>query len=141
MSDLKTIQIIEGVPQPRGEITLGLNNDGTFASGPVFVTGIDRAVQDVIKGLLTVRGTNYLVPNYGTSLSSLLNTRKLSSVSANITAEIQDLLGYLSKFTAQEDETERVEELTNLKATESLDTINLELTVKTGAGQTASVSL
>lgn len=139
MPDLKLIRIVNRMTQPRVELDMKLKADGTFDEGPVFLEGIDRSIQDVVKGLLTTKGSNFMVPNYGTNINNLIHARKLGDVSGQLTSEIQTLLGYLGKFTLEEDETERVEELVSLKAKEVSDTIELELTIRTGGGQTASI--
>lgn len=139
MPDLKLIRVVDGFTQPRVELDMKLKSDGTFDEGPIFLEGIDRSIQDVVKILLTTKGTNFMVPNYGTSINNLIHARKLGDVSGRITSEIQTALGYLGKFTLEEDETERVEELVSLKAKENIDTIELELTIRTGGGETASI--
>lgn len=153
MPDLKLIRVSQSTPpkadvetrvtsnlvQPRVELDIKLKSDGTFDEGPIFLEGIDRSIQDVVKGILTTKGTNYMAPNYGTSINNLIHASKLGDVSGRITSEIQTLLGYLAKFTLDEDETERIEELVSLKAKENVDTIELELTIRTGGGETASI--
>lgn len=146
MPDVKLIQLTPQGTDPRAfgvntraDLEFTFNADGTFAQGPTFVTDTDRVVQDIVKGILTVRGSNYLAVWYGTHISELVNTRSLDEIQEELTIQFQELLGYLVQFTLEEVPAERVEELVHLKATENQGTINVELTVKTGGGQIASI--
>jgi len=141
MPDLKIVPIIDGNVKKRAELEFVLNADGTFAEGPAFITGIDRVAQDIVKILLTLLGSNFLAPEYGTSIDGLIHARKLSQVSERLNLEVQDGLGYLVNFTLDEDPSERVEDLISLEATDEVDTIRMDLKIQTGGGQTASISI
>lgn len=141
MPDLKIVEIIDGQVQRRGDIIMSLNADGTFSEGPAFVENVNRAVQDFIKGALTRLGSNFLARNYGTGIADLLHSRKLDNISSQLVSEIQFLLGYLGRFNIDESLTEQIEELISLKAKESTDTIELEITLKVGSGSVVGVKL
>jgi len=146
-----------GIPSMRGDLNMPLNDDGTFAAGewminpntlvntfyesPIQVYDVDKAMQDVTKGLLTVRGTNYLAPNYGTTIGTLANKRKLGDVATRITGEVQFILGYLAQANEGTSDTELVSELVSLTGKEEKQTINLELTVRTLEGSQGSLLL
>ena len=146
-----------GIPSMRGDLNMPLNDDGTFAGGewkinpntlvntfyesPIQVFDVDKAMQDVTKGLLTVRGTNYLAPNYGTSIGTLVNTRKLSDVATKITGEVQFILGYLAQSNNGFGDSEVVSDIVSLTGKEDKQTINLELTVRTLEGSQGSLLL
>ena len=141
MPDLKVVKIIAGQVQRRNDIEMTLNSDGTFRDGPVFVNGVNRAVQDFVKGMLTRLGSNYLARNYGTVIPSLLHSRSLGSVSSKLVEEIQFLLGYIGSFNLNEVPSERIDEIVNIKAKESTDTIELKTTLRVGSGETVGVTL
>lgn len=141
MPDLKVIRLVEGRVLKRAELDFVLNADGTFAEGPTFLTGIDRAIQDVVKALLTLLGSNFLAPEYGTSIDTLIHARKLPQVAERLNLEVQDALGYIVNFTLNEDPSERIEDLISLEATERVNTIEMDLKVQTGGGQTASITI
>jgi len=146
-----------GIPYLRGDLNMPLNDDGTFAPGkfqtdpntgqeiynesPIRVFDIDKAMQDVTRGLLTVKGTNYLSPNFGTSLATLVNKRKISDVAPQIVGEVENVLGYLAQFNEGYANTELVAGIVSLDAVEDNYTINLELVVRTAEGSQGSLLL
>jgi hypothetical protein len=123
------------------DFEMQFNADGTFAGGPTFISGSDKIIQDVAKGLLTILGSNALTPNYGTRMSSLLHSRGLENVSSQLVAEINYLLGYLGDFNADQPLSEQAEELIELKAKEGTGTIDLAMIIRTGTGQHIGVTL
>lgn len=140
MPDLKVFPIVDGTPRLKADVEMLLNANKTFASGPVFVSGQDRAAQDVVRGVLTQIGTNPLTPRFGTNLDSFLNAPRVNDVASQISAEIRFVLAYLAKFNAGEDDAERIETLVSLAATEQTGTIDLKMTVRTAAGQNIVIS-
>jgi len=156
MPDLKVITIVDKKVIPRGDIEMSIGapvrffigadqqadfDTEPFLDGPTFISGSNKIIQDVVKGILTLRGTNTLAPEYGTSVSSLLNTRKINDISAQLNGEINTLLGYLSDFNADQPLDEQVGSLVSLQAKEANDTIEIDLVVQTGSGQTAGVTI
>ncbi len=141
MPDLKVVNIVNQEVQRRGDIVMTLNDNGTFLAGPLFVSGINRAVQDFVKGVLTRLGSNSLARNYGTGIKDLLHSRKLNNVASQIVSDIQFLLGYLGRFNINAHPSERIDELVSLKAKENLDIIELDITLRVGTGDTVGVKL
>jgi len=141
MPDLKVLNIINNRPQPRGDMDISLDGNGQFLDGPVFVSGSDRVVQDTVRGLLTRLGSNYLAPNFGTIIKTLLHARNVGDISGQLTSEVQFVLAYLAQFNSTESLSEQLAELVNLQAKQATDTIELNLTVKTGTGTSASVTV
>lgn len=143
MPDLKVLTITESgeVVRP-GDIEMVLDAKGHFISGPAFVTGINRSVQDFLKGALTQFGTNTLARNYGTNIHTLLSSRKLGDVSSQLVTEIQYLLAYIGSFNINEpDPAEIIEELVTLRAKESFDTIDVEVVLRVGSGEVVGVNI
>jgi hypothetical protein len=141
MPDLQVLRFENGVPVRYAELNLPLNADGTFEEGPIFLFGLDKAIQDLVKGLLTVLGTSTLAPNYGTILSGLLNARKASQISGKVVAQIRYLLGYLGTFNANESLDERIDQILSIKSKENGQSLSLEITLRTGSGSTGTVTL
>jgi hypothetical protein len=146
MPDLKIVSIVDKRVIPRGDIemTIGVtqaNGSEPFLDGPTFISSSDKVIQDVVKGILTLRGTNTLAPEYGTSINKLLHARKVSGISAQLNGEMNTLLGYLSEFNADQPLDEQIVSLVSMKAQESHDTIELDLVLQTGAGQTVGVAI
>lgn len=139
--DLKVLTIDSGFVQTRADLNIPLNSKGEFDAEPIFVTGLDKAIQDVTKGLLTVLGSHLLAPNYGTNLKSLINTRKLSDIAEQLTEEVQTLLGYVATFNADQPLDEQIIELVDLEANENIRDLTLTATIKTGAGIISAVTV
>jgi hypothetical protein len=139
--DLKILTIDNGFVQTRADINIPLNSRGEFAEEPVFVSGTDKVIQDLTKGLLTVIGSHLLAPNYGTNLKRLIHARKLSDIAEQLTTEVQTLLGYLATFNADQPLDEQLIELVDLEADESSRDIQLSATVKTGTGIVSTVTV
>lgn len=141
MPDLQVLKFQQGVPLRYAELNIPLNTDGTFGGGPVFLSGLDKAIQDLIKGILTLIDTNNLAPNYGTNIGSLLHARKANDISNKLVAQIRYLLGYLNTFNNNESMDERIDEVLTIKATENGQSLSLEITLRTGSGSTGTVTI
>ena len=141
MPDIQVLTFNKGVPTRYADLNIPLNQDKTFREGPLFIEGLDKAVQDLVKGLLTLQGTNTLAPNYGTGISGLLNARRASDVSNKIVSQIRYLLGYLGTFNADESLDERIDEVIGIKAKDGDRSLQLEITLRTGNGSTGTVTL
>jgi hypothetical protein len=142
MPDLKMITLApNGNLQTRPDIDLSFDSQGKIIGGPAMVTGKDAATQDVLRGLLTVLGTNPSCPNFGTILSSLVGSRSVEDVTNTLSSEIQTVLGYLSNVSANFDPSEQIVQIVNLKVTQVPRTIQASLTVQTGTGAQATVSV
>jgi phage baseplate assembly protein W len=141
MSDLKVLTFVNNRPRKNAEIEMGINSNGTFSTGPTFVSDTDQAIQDLVKGLLTIQGTNRLAPNYGTNLSSLLHSRMLDNTNSMIVSQIRYLLGYLGSFNLDQSKAQQITDLVSLKSTKDVETIRLDMTVKTGGDATATVTI
>jgi len=144
MPDLKVLTIEGEIPRRKADIVMSLYSDNPrlvnkFKDGPLFVSGSERIVQDVIKGLLTFRGSDFLAPNYGTSIPTLVGSKRLSDVSDRLTNEVQDLLGYLGSFNSNEPLSEQVAELTSLDAKEEGGMVSVSLTVTSATGKVSTV--
>lgn len=140
MPDIKVLSITDTQVQPRAEIYIPLDSNGQFNAEPAFVEGIDRVMQDVAKGLLTVKGSNYLAPNYGTNLSTLTRGVKFSDIETQVTEEVQTVLGYIASFTASEENAaEQLTDLVSLDVNETIGSIDLQITVQTGSNETTTV--
>jgi hypothetical protein len=142
MPDLQVLTFKQGVPSKYGDLNLPLNSDGTFeVTGPAFLSGIQRATQDLVRALLTLKGTNNLALNYGTSIKSLLNARNSSLIGGQLVREINYMLGYLGDFNSTEDPSEQISNLISLKTTNALQSVNVELKVSTLSGETTGVTI
>jgi len=141
MQDMKTVRIVNNKVQPRGDLEMTLNSNGTFREGPAFISGPDKIVQDVVRGLLTQIGTMLLAPNFGTSLPSLLGARNLEGVASDITSQIQYMLGYLAQFNINEPTDEQIATLVRLAAKDNLGTIELVLDLSLVSGQSVGVTI
>jgi len=141
MPDLQVLRFDQGVPARYGDLNIPLNSDGTFGGDPVFISGTDKAIQDLTKGLLTLLGTNRLAPNYGTNLKSYLYSRSTSLVNDKILNEIRYLLGYLGNFNSSQDPTEQIDRVVSIKTTSELQSISVEMVVQTLGGTTTTVTI
>lgn len=141
MPDLQVLKFQNGVPVHYGDLNISLNADGTFDEGPVFLKDLDRSIQDLVKGILTQIGTNNLAPNYGTSVHSLLNSRNTGQITTQLLSQLRSLLGYLGSFNANDPLSERIDEVISIKTKQELQSISLEITLRTGSGSTATVTL
>ena len=141
MPDLKLLNVVNSASKQRADIEMTIYSDGTFANGPAMVTNRDRAIQDVVRGLLTQLGSNPLAPGFGTNLNKYLHARKVSDVSAQLTAEVQYMLSYLGMFNINEVTAEQILRLTKLEAQDGTNQIQLKMEVQTGGRQNASISL
>jgi len=63
---------------------------------------IEKITQDIVKIFLTLRGTNLLAPNYGTNIPTLINTRKLTSLSKDIRDQKVYALTYVKQINQDE---------------------------------------
>jgi hypothetical protein len=140
-NDIKVLTISDQQVQRRGDIEIPLDGAGQFKDNPTLVSGLSKANQDLAKGLLTIIGSNYLAPNYGTNLQTLVSSRKLDDVADRITSDIQLLLAYLANFNVDQPSSEQFLELIDLQAEETLDTIELNLTVRTGLNETTTLAI
>ena len=90
MPDLQVLRFDSGTPIRYADLNIPLNTDGTFGGNPVFLSDLDKAIQDLVKGLLTLVGTNNLAPNYGTSIKALLNARNVGQINTRLLEQIRD---------------------------------------------------
>jgi hypothetical protein len=141
MPDLQVLRFEKGVPIRYADLNIPLNSDETFREGPVFLSGLDRAIQDLVKGILTVQGTSTLAPNYGTLISTLLNARKASQIGTKLVGQIRFLLGYLGTFNENESLDERIDQIISIKSTENTQSISLDITLRTASGSTGTVTI
>ena len=142
MPDLQVLAFKQGVPARYGELELPLNSDGTFdVVGPTFVSGIQRATQDLVRGLLTQQGSNNLAHNYGTNIKGLLNSRFTTPIGGKLVSEIQYMLGYLGDFNSSEDPSEQISDIISIKSTNELQSVGVELKVQTLSGETTAVTI
>ena len=141
MSDLQVLRFENDTPIRYADLNIPLNTNGTFGGNPVFLSDLDKAIQDLVKGLLTIIGTNNLAPNYGTSIKALLNSRNMGQTNTRLLEQIRYLLGYLGTFNANEPASERIDEVLSIKSTPGTQSISLEITLKTGSGTTSTVTL
>ena len=141
MPDLKLLTLTNGQLQSRPEIDLVFDGAGRIASGPTLVSGQDAAAQDVVRALLTEIGTNPLAQNFGTILSTLVNARSVGDVANQISQEVQSVMGYLAQVTADSDPSEQIVQITDLKVKQDVQTLSTKLTLLTGTGQAAQVTV
>ncbi len=139
MPDLKVLDIKEGRLQARPDIEIPLDNAGRFISGPTFISGSAVAVQDTLRGLLTIPNTNFLAPTFGTKISELKNTRAVSNIAGELAQEVQFVLGYLAQFRADDDPEELIAEIVELTTNQQGQTVEVKLTIRTGTGEVATV--
>jgi len=139
MPDLKVLSIVEGVPRKYADVHFTFNDNEEFANGPGIIGGGDRVVQDVVKGMLTEIGSNYLSPSYGTTIPDLVGSRSVKSMSEQLSNEIQTLMGYLGSFNIDEPISEQISEIVSLDVVELSGSIAISLSVKTLAGETQTV--
>lgn len=140
MPDLKLLNLSSGRLQARPDLEMTFDTAGRFLQGPAFVSGRDSAAQDVVRGLLTRRGTSPLAPNFGTSIPDLSGSRGVDDVSGQISSEVRYILGYLAQLEVNSPASERVAEIVSLKALQATETLEVNLTVRTGSGETAAVA-
>jgi hypothetical protein len=141
MPDLQVLSISQGRLQARPDLVIFYDGSGKMYDGPGFFSGSDVAVQDVIRGLLTLIGTSPLAPNFGTSLSELLSTRSVGQVSGAISQQVQNVLGYLAQMASNSDPAERVVEVIDMKVKQNGQTIEVTMSLRTGLGQTVTVTV
>ena len=141
MPDLQLLNIQEGRLQAKPDLIMTFDNAGRFASGPTFISGTNVVVQDVIRALLTLATSNRLAPNFGTSLVDLLNSRSIGEISGFLTEEARKALGYLAQLRSEDDASEQITEIVNMKAKQNERTVEIELTVRAANGETATVTL
>jgi len=139
MSDLQVLTLSKGVPAQYADLNLLTSNNGRFVDGPVFVSGIDKAVQDLIRGLLTVKGTNALSPNYGTFISSLINAPNLPQINSQLLEQIRFLLGYLNSFNVGQPDSERITDIISIQSKQETRSISLQITLKTADNAVSTV--
>jgi len=63
----------------------------------------EKIAQEIVKIFLTLRGTNFLAPNYGTNIPNLINIRKISTLSKDVRDQIVYALTYVKKINENED--------------------------------------
>jgi hypothetical protein len=139
MPDVKLVELSDGRLLQRPDFEMSLDTAGRFLSGPVFISGRDVAVQDVVRGLLTRVGTNPLAPGFGTTIPDLVGSRAPDEVSGQISRDVQSSLGYLASIRAGGDPAEQVAEIVSLNTKLVERTLETKLTVRTSADQVASV--
>jgi len=142
MPDLKLLNLSSGRLQARPDIEMSFDGAGRFLQGPVILEGTDVAAQDVVRGLLTRKGTNPLAPNFGTSIPDLAGSRSVDDISGRISSDVRYILGYLAQTSADSPASERVVEIISLKVTPgNSESYQTDLTIRTGSGQTAAVTV
>jgi hypothetical protein len=141
MPDLKMLSLADGQLQARPDIDLTFDGAGKITGGPLLAVAEEAASQDVIRGLLTLTGTNPSAPSFGTIISTLANSRATANISGTLSEEIQAVLGYLANVSADFDPTEQVVQIVNLKVQQNIQTLQVALTVQTGAGAEATVTV
>jgi hypothetical protein len=138
MPDAKVLRIVDKMVQPRADLQMPLDARGQFTGELVTVSDSDKAIQDVVKGILTVYGTNFLSPGYGTHISVTAGKRAID-LNSQITSEVQQLLGYLTEFNKDQPASEQIVELVNLEARQSIDKLEVNMMLRTGTGATVAV--
>jgi hypothetical protein len=141
MPDLKLLNIQEGRIQARPDFVMAFDGAGRFLTGPEFVSGSDVAVQDVVRGLLTLIDTNRLAPNFGTSISELIGSRDFGSITGPLTDEVQKILGYIAQNAAESDPSEQINQILSLRVKQEERTLVIELELQTNSGETATVTI
>jgi hypothetical protein len=139
MPDVKLIELTDGRLLRRPDLEMSLDTAGRFLSGPVFISGRDVAVQDVVRVLLTRVGTSPMAPGFGTVIPDLVGSRAPEDVSGQISRDVQSSLGYLASLRAGGDPAEQVAEVVSLSTKLVERTLETRLTVRTSANQTATV--
>ena len=105
--DLKLIQSEEG-------IFFGTFNDIKIENHDMkLIQNPEKIAQDVTKILLIEKGGNFLFPGYGTLLPTLINERKVDTISEEIVNEITYALTYVKQINRNEN--------INIDELESLD--------------------
>lgn len=141
MADAKVISFINGSYHPGADIIIPMDSTGQFSGDLTFIADTEKINQDVVKGLLTEYGSDYLAPRYGTTLSALLHSRKLNNVSNSISSEVQILLGYIARFNEDQPLSEQLAELVDLQAEEGISSISLKIVVKNGSGTITTITI
>jgi len=138
--DIKVLTFVKGVLQDGVDMQIPVDVHGEFSDEPTFVTGIDQVTQDTVKGMLTLYGSDYLAPNYGTNINKYLHARKLNDVATQLSSEIQTVLGYIAQYNANQDPSEQLVELIDLQAEEGIDSITIKTTIRTGTGAVTTIT-
>ena len=140
MPDIKILKYNGPVTQGRADLDILLDSRGFFADDPIFVTGGDKIIQDVVKGILTVQGSNYLAPNCGTNIEEI-RRMNIDQAADLINNEIQTMLGYLNKWNEDEPIDEQIQQINELQARQLLDTIEVDMTLTSGSGENVQVTV
>jgi hypothetical protein len=140
MPDLKTLKLSDGVISGRPDIEMSMSS-GLFTSGPTFYTGTGVAVQDAVRALMTKFGTNYLAPNFGTNIPDIIMSRTADKNLSVISNQSQYSLGYMSMFRSSDAPSESISQINSLATKRTGETIQMTLTLTTGAGEQAIVEV
>jgi hypothetical protein len=141
MPDLQVLRISQGRLAGRPDFEMIFDGAGEIADGPIFISGSDCAVQDVIRGLMTLISSSRLAPNFGTNYANLIGVRNVGQISGILSQEAQRILGYIVQVTAAEDPSERVIEIVDMKVKQEVDTVEIALTLRTATGQVVTVTV
>ena len=120
MKDIKVLQSVSKDIYADFNDFVVLNNDLQLLENET------KLAQDVVKIMLTIKGSNFLFKNYGTNLALLVNARKISQLTDSLKAELIYALEYVK--------TSNDNEAINLKEILSIDIGNgpnfLNITMK-----------
>lgn len=141
MPDLKLLDLAGGQLQGRPDFEMSFDGAGFFSDGPVILEGHDVAVQDVVRGISTRKGTNPFSPNYGTTIPDRVGSRNVGGVSSAVASDVQYLLGYLAQLSAQDPPAEQISELVSLSVKSNKETLEVNLTVRTADAATLTTTV
>ena len=105
-----------------GKQSFGKNDlQPSYATGIAVVSGTNKLAQDILKILLTERGTNTADANYGTSLMSMIGKKQvLSSLYVDVKKEVIDAVKYYMDINSDLTEpTERIATIKSLEVTKT----------------------
>lgn len=130
-----------------GDLVVGTNSDLAMA------TGTNKVVQDVRGALLEPLGNDRFHPGWGSDLDSYIGTPTFSDVTITVQSEVNRVVGNLAAVQRDQIESQSLNSdvstwttdeviagVTSVNVQQTYDAVNVEITVGTVAGETATIS-
>lgn len=109
----------------------------------VTISGTARKTQDVIKALVTTKGSNLAYPNYGSDFSKSIGARAADTVNnGDISDSISEAMGYLKRMETSTDPHEQLRRVSaSINLTSQPQERQVNLVVETVAGDVIKTNL
>lgn len=122
--------------EPPAFISRYFNDLSLDSSGDLnIVTGKEKLAQDILKMLLTVRGSNTLAPNYGTTLEEIIGHPQTLSLTPYISAQLkEDIITGLKALQEGLEHSpldEQIGALTYFDVTQTEDSVKIDFSILT----------